>query len=85
MLKAASAPSANPNYPQVIDVDAEYLFDSDADICIDLFERVDSLNEPDLPKLTRFDRMIPFLIFGTLASGAVLALIGLGTVISWVF
>lgn len=85
MLKAASAPPANPKYPRVIEVDLEYLFDDTTSVYVNLFERADSLDEPAPAPLTGFDRLVPMLIVAFLGVGVVLSFIGLGTVISWLF
>jgi hypothetical protein len=85
LLKAASAASSDPKHPNIVDIDIDYLTSNDSDICFQLLERYDALDETSDYKLTGFDRLVPFLIFGFLGVGVVLAFVGLFTVLSWAF
>ena len=78
-LKAGLAPHTSPETP-AIDVDVEYLIDEESDVQFDYFERKDQLTIKSYQSSV-VDKLIPWVLFATVGSVLVLALVGLRTVI----
>jgi hypothetical protein len=78
-LKAGLAPHAAPEKP-AIDVDVEYLIDDDSDVQFDYFERKDQLTIKSYQS-SFVVKIIPWVLFATVGSVLVLAIVGLRTVI----
>jgi hypothetical protein len=80
-LRAAFAPPSAKS-EAMIDADLRYLLTEDSDFGFDWFER-----REDLPTGIQAEqkprRFVPAIITLVLISGLILAIIGLGTVISW--
>ncbi len=79
-LKAASAPTGAGGDPNSIDLDLEYLVSDASSVSFDWFERRDLPLEADEYEPSR---IVPILIFLGMVGGAVLALIGLISVVQW--
>jgi hypothetical protein len=83
-LKAAyQEPDAKS--PHAVDVDLDYMLLPGSTIHFGWFERTEEVSDAyGESSLSRFDRLVPFLIFGVLATGVLLAVVGLVSVIRWV-
>ena len=79
-LKAAFAPPGQNREPAGIKVDIAYLLTSDSSINFDWFERR-QVPIPERPFST--SRFVPIIVIGGLAAFALLALIGVITVVRW--
>lgn len=79
MMKAGLSPDRPGKSPGLIDVDIDYLL-AGSEVQIDWWERPDSI--PTEPA-SEPSRLIGVLILGLLISAAVLAIIGLFTVLRW--
>jgi len=78
-LKAGLMPHSSPEKSE-IDVDVEYLIDDDSDVQFDYFERKDQLTIKSYQS-SFVDKLIPWVLFATVGSVLVLAIVGLRTVI----
>jgi len=78
-LKAGLTPHSSPEKSE-IDVDVEYLIDDDSDVQFDYFERKDQLTIKSYQSSV-VDKLIPWVLFATVGSVLLLAIVGLRTVI----
>jgi hypothetical protein len=82
-LKAAYQ-EPNEKYPNAVDVDLAYLLSPGSTIHFGWFERTEEVHDaPGERSLSMLDHVIPLLIIGVLATGVLLAIVGLVTVVTW--